>query len=191
MIILYSGGMDSTVALYKYASQIRLALSFNYGSKHNAREIEFAQKNCGLLSIEHRIIDIDLNKMGFLSDLLQVGEEIPAGRYADDNMRKTVVPFRNGIMLSIAAGIAESLRCGKLLISNHSGDHTIYPDCRENFILSMSEAIRNGTYNQVEIFAPFTNLDKREIALIGKEINVPFENTYSCYKGQEIHCYHI
>ena len=187
-IILYSGGMDSSVALYKYAPQIRLAVSFNYGSKHNAKEIEAARTNCESLGIEHRIIELNLNKMGFISDLLQSGGEIPDGHYADDNMQKTVVPFRNGIMLSIAAGIAESLDCGKILISNHSGDHTIYPDCRESFILSMSEAIKNGTYNQAEIFAPFTNLDKREIALIGKEINVPFEKTYSCYKGQEIHC---
>jgi len=75
-----------------------------------------------------------------------------------------------------------------LLISNHAGDHAIYPDCRPEFINSMSDAIRFGTYNNVEIFAPFTNLTKREIALIGKEINVPFEKTYSCYNGQEVHC---
>ena len=103
-------------------------------------------------------------------------------------MKKTVVPFRNGIMLSIAAGIAESMDCSKLLISNHAGDHAIYPDCRPDFIQSMSDAIRFGTYNKVEILAPFTNLTKREIALKGKEIEVPFENTYSCYNGQEKHC---
>lgn len=187
-IILYSGGMDSSVALYKYASQIRLALSFNYGSKHNEKEIAYAKKNCELLGIEHRIIEMDLNEMGFISDLLKVGGDIPNGHYTDNNMQKTVVPFRNGIMLSIAAGIAESLHCNKILISNHAGDHAIYPDCRESFILSMNEAIKNGTYNQAQIFAPFTNLTKREIALIGKDIHVPFENTYSCYKGKEIHC---
>lgn len=188
IVILYSGGMDSSVALYKYSKEIRLAVSFDYGSKHNKIEIEYAAQNCKAHEIEHRIIEIDLNKMGFVSDLLQSGGEIPDGHYEDETMKKTVVPFRNGIMLSIAAGIAESIDCNKLLISNHAGDHTIYPDCRPEFINCMNDAIRFGTYNNVEIFAPFTNFSKREIALIGNEINVPFEKTYSCYNGQEQHC---
>jgi 7-cyano-7-deazaguanine synthase len=188
IVILYSGGMDSSVALYSYSDRIQLSVSFNYGSKHNTREIEYAAKNCKALGIEHQVIELDLNKMGFVSDLLQSGGEIPNGHYEDANMIKTVVPFRNGIMLSIAAGIAESVNCNKLLISNHAGDHAIYPDCRPDFIQSMNDAIRFGTYNNVEILAPFTNLTKRQIALIGKEIAVPFENTYSCYNGQEIHC---
>jgi len=188
IVILYSGGMDSSVALYQYAERIRLAVSFDYGSKHNAREIEYAAINCKALGIEHRIIDMDLNKMGFVSDLLQSGAEIPDGHYEDENMKKTVVPFRNGIMLSIAAGIAESMECNRLLISNHSGDHAIYPDCRPDFISSMNNAIRYGTYNEVEILAPFTHLTKREIALEGKKTGVPFENTYSCYNGKEKHC---
>jgi len=188
IVILYSGGMDSSVALYKYANEIKLAVSFDYGSKHNKIEIEYATQNCKALGIEHRVIEIDLNKMGFVSDLLQSGGEIPDGHYEDETMKKTVVPFRNGIMLSITAGIAESIDCNKLLISNHAGDHAIYPDCRPEFINSMNDAIRFGTYNNVEIFAPFTNFSKREIALIGKEINVPFEKTYSCYNGQEQHC---
>lgn len=188
IVILYSGGMDSSVALYKYADRIRLAVSFNYGSKHNDMEIRYAKLNCQKLGIEHRVIEMNLNKMGFVSDLLQSGSEIPNGHYEDENMKKTVVPFRNGIMLSIAAGIAESIDCKYLLISNHAGDHAIYPDCRENFIQSMSQAISFGTYNQVEILAPFTLISKREIALEGKKIEVPFENTYSCYNGNETHC---
>lgn len=188
IVILYSGGMDSSVALYKYANEIMLAVSFDYGSKHNKIEIDYAAQNCKALGIEHRIIEIDLKKMGFVSDLLQSGGQIPDGHYEDETMKKTVVPFRNGIMLSIAAGIAESIDCNKLLISNHAGDHAIYPDCRPEFINSMNDAIRFGTYNNVEIFAPFTNFSKREIALIGKEINVPFEKTYSCYNGHEQHC---
>ena len=180
--------MDSSVALYSYAGRIRLALSFNYGSKHNVREIEYAVRNCKALGIEHRVIELDLNKMGFVSDLLQSGGNIPDGHYGDESMKQTVVPFRNGIMLSIAAGIAESMGCNKLLISNHAGDHAIYPDCRPDFIENMSKAIHFGTYNQVEILAPFTFMNKREIALNGKKINVPFEDTYSCYNGQETHC---
>ena len=188
IVILYSGGMDSSVALYHFADRIKLAVSFNYGSKHNVREIEHAALNCNALGIEHRVIEMDLNKMGFVSDLLQSGGDIPDGHYEDENMKKTVVPFRNGIMLSIAAGIAESIDCNKLLISNHAGDHAIYPDCRPDFIDSMNDAIRFGTYNNVEIMAPYTHLTKREIALKGNEIGVPFEKTYSCYNGQAEHC---
>jgi len=188
IVILYSGGMDSSVALYEHADRIRRALTFNYGSKHNLREMEYAARNCKRLGIEHHVIELDMNKMGFVSDLLQSGGEIPNGHYEDQNMIKTVVPFRNGIMLSIAAGIAESIGCDKLLISNHAGDHAIYPDCREEFIQTMSKAISLGTYNHCEILAPYTNLTKREIALIGKEIGVPFEDTYSCYNGLETHC---
>lgn len=188
IISLYSGGMDSTVALYRYADRVRLALSFDYGSKHNRIEIDHAARNCRRLGIEHRVIDMDLNRMGFVSDLLTSGGAIPAGHYDDDNMRSTVVPFRNGIMLSIAAGLAESLGCDRLLLSNHAGDHAIYPDCREEFVRHMGQAISAGTYNHVELLAPFTLLSKREIALIGKELGVPFEDTYSCYEGQEMHC---
>ena len=180
--------MDSSVALYQFADRIKLAVSFNYGSKHNVREIEYAAKNCKALGIEHRVIEMDLNKMGFVSDLLQSGGDIPDGHYEDESMKKTVVPFRNGIMLSLAAGVAESIGSDKIMISNHAGDHAIYPDCREEFIQTMSHAISLGTYNHCKILAPFTNFSKREIALIGKEIGVPFEDTYSCYNGHEIHC---
>jgi len=188
IVLLYSGGMDSSVALYQYASRIRLAISFDYGSKHNKREIEYAANNCKSLDIEHRIVDIDFNKMGFVSSLLQSGGDIPNGHYEAETMKSTVVPFRNGIMLSIATGIAESMDCNKILICNHAGDHAIYPDCRENFIKSMSQAISFGTYNNAEILAPYTNFSKREIAEIGNNEHVPFEKTYSCYNGHEVHC---
>ena len=188
LIILYSGGLDSTTALYKYAENIELALTFNYGSKHNAQEIKFAKKNCKKLNIKHKIINLDFNKLGFTSNLLKKGDLIPDGHYEDISMKKTVIPFRNGILLSIAAGIAESIGCDKILISNHYGDHTIYPDCRENFIKNMNAAIKTGTYKKVEILAPFTNITKRDIALIGKKINIDYSLTYSCYKGNEIHC---
>ena len=187
-IILYSGGLDSTTVLYKYKSEIKLAVSFDYGSKHNQKEIEHAVKNCSILNIEHRIIKVDFNAFGFVSDLLKSGGEIPKGHYEDVSMKRTVVPFRNGIMLSIAAGIAESIECNRIIISNHAGDHAIYPDCREAFIKGMNEAIKTGTYNEIEIFAPFTNISKRDIALIGKEIGIDYSLSYSCYKGGNTHC---
>ena len=187
-IILYSGGLDSTTALYKYKNEIALAVSFNYGSKHNVKEIEHASKNCSILGIKHQIVNLDLNTLGFVSDLLKSGGKIPKGHHEDLSMKKTVVPFRNGIMLSIAAGIAESINCNRIIISNHAGDHAIYPDCREAFIKGMNEAIKTGTYNEIEIFAPFTNISKRDIALIGKELGIDYTLSYSCYEGEDIHC---
>jgi 7-cyano-7-deazaguanine synthase len=187
-LILYSGGMDSTVALYKFRDEIKLAISVNYGSKHNVREIEFAKINCKKLGITHQVIDLDFSKLGIASDLLLSGGTIPDGHYEDESMRKTVVPFRNGIMLSLAAGIAENIDCERIIISNHAGDHAIYPDCRPEFVENMNRAISAGTYNKTEIFAPFTHLSKRDIALMGKELGIAFELTYSCYKGGETHC---
>lgn len=188
MLIIYSGGMDSTVLLNEYKNDIKLAVSFNYGSKHNSKEIAFAKKNCEELNIKHIVIDLPFINEYFASDLLKSGGEIPDGHYEDEMMKKTVVPFRNGIMLSIAAGLAESIGAKRILIANHAGDHAIYPDCRSTFMHEMNNAIAYGTDNQINILAPYTNINKRDIALRGKKIGVDFKNTWSCYKGNEIQC---
>lgn len=187
-IILLSGGMDSTTLLYQYKNDIKLAISFNYGSKHNKKELEMAKINCDKLNIKHIVIDLDFISKYFKSDLLISGGDIPEGHYEDQNMKSTVVPFRNGIMLSIVAGIAESNNIKTILIANHKGDHAIYPDCRQDFIISMDEAIKKGTYNNISILAPYTDISKRDIALLGKDSNIDYELTWSCYKGQDIHC---
>ena len=179
MIIIYSGGMDSTVLLHQYADKIKLAVSFNYGSKHNHKEIECAQFQCDTLGIKHIVIDLPFINAHFKSDLLLNGGAIPKGHYQDESMRKTVVSFRNGIMLSIAAGLAESVGAKKILIANHAGDHAIYPDCRATFINSLSDAIAYGTYTHTQILAPYTNKTKRDIALIGKDMKLNFNLTWS------------
>ena len=180
--------MDSTVLAYKFRDQIMKAVTFDYGSKHNKIERLHAIETCKKLGLDHQVISIDFNEMGFKSDLLKSGGDIPHGHYEAENMKSTVVPFRNGIMLSIAAGIAESLEAKEILISNHAGDHAIYPDCRGSFIRSMSMAIFKGTYQGIEIRAPFTTHDKRHIGLQGEKLGVDFNDTYSCYEGGEIHC---
>ena len=146
MIIIYSGGMDSQVALYKFRKKIKYALSFNYGSKHNDQEFARAKKNCERLKIPHKRIDLREVFADFKSDLLKTGGAIPDGHYEDQTMKRTVVPFRNGIMLSIAAGFAESKGSKSVIIGNHRGDHAIYPDCRGEFIQRMSSAMALGTY---------------------------------------------
>ena len=185
-LIIVSGGMDSITLLYDKKPDY--ALSFNYGSKHNNKELELAKYHCDKLGIEHQIINLDFMNTFFKSSLLKSGEDIPDGHYEDENMKSTVVPFRNGIMLSIAAGYAESNNVNKIYIGNHAGDHAIYPDCRSDFITNMNLAMKLGTYINVEIDAPYTNINKRDIALIGKKLNIDYSKTWTCYKGLEKHC---
>ena len=187
-VIIYSGGMDSTTLLYEFKDQIAMAITFDYGSTQNARERECAILHCKRLGIKHLIIPLDFMRQYFKSALLGSPEDIPEGNYDDENMKSTVVPFRNGIMLSIACGIAESNGLTKVLIANHAGDHTIYPDCRPEFVKAMSEAMSAGTYENVSVFAPYTLLTKTEIALHGKQIGLDYSETYSCYKGGKNHC---
>ena len=187
-IIILSGGMDSVTLLYDQKERIALAITFDYGSNHNKREAAFARKHCEALGIEHLLIPLDFMGRYFKSSLLEGADAIPEGDYDEANMKSTVVPFRNGIMLSIACGIAESRGLTKVMIANHFGDHSIYPDCRAEFIRPMSEAMRAGTYIGVEIMAPYTDISKTDIALIGKRLGIDYSQTYSCYKGGERHC---
>ena len=187
-VIIVSGGMDSTTLLYDRRDEIALAISFDYGSNHNAREIAYAEMHCKRLGIEHITIPLDFMHKYFRSSLLEGADAIPEGHYAAENMKSTVVPFRNGIMLAVAAGVAESRNLTKLLIANHGGDHTIYPDCRPEFISAMDSATNAGTYIGVRVVAPYTNITKGDIARIGKKLGIDYAETWSCYKGGEKHC---
>lgn len=187
-VIIVSGGMDSITLLNDKKDEIALGISFDYGSNHNAKEIPFAEMHCKRLGIKHITINIDFMHQYFKSSLLQGAEAIPEGHYADENMKSTVVPFRNGIMLSIAIGIAESNQLKKVLIANHGGDHTIYPDCRPQFIQAIDAAANAGTFINVRVEAPYTNITKGDIAHIGKRLGLDYTETWSCYKGGEKHC---
>jgi len=180
--------MDSTVLLYKYRKEIKLAVTFTYGARQDEEQTACAKENCELLGIEHLIIPLEFMGQYFRSSILKGGDDVPHGSYNDENMKSTVVPFRNGIMLSIAAGLAESRDLDTVLIANHAGDHTIYPDCRPGFIEAMGSAVCAGTFAGIKIVSPFCDITKRDIALIGKKEGVPFEKTYSCYEGRHSHC---
>ncbi|SPE56928.1 7-cyano-7-deazaguanine synthase [Verrucomicrobia bacterium] len=190
VVVLVSGGMDSVSALYEAntAHQVVGALSFDYGSKHNHKEIPLAALHCQRLGIPHRIIPLDFVGQLFKSDLLKSGGAVPEGHYEEGKMKQTVVPFRNGIMLSIAGGFAESIEAQALVIAAHAGDHAIYPDCREDFMRAIADAIGLGTYAHIEILRPFIHCTKAEIARRGHELGVDFAKTWSCYKGGAIHC---
>lgn len=187
-ILVLSGGMDSTTMLYDYKDRIAVAVTFHYGSNHNEREAECARWHCRQLGIEHIEIPLAFMSQYFESSLLSGAEAIPDGDYRDETMRSTVVPFRNGIMLAVAAGLAESRGLTTVMLANHSGDHAIYPDCRPEFVKAMGEAIGAGTYEHIELFAPYTALTKGQIAARGARLGVDYSKTYSCYKGGEHHC---
>jgi len=189
-IVLLSGGMDSVCALYDSIAKydVLLTISFDYGSKHNIREIPYAEYHAKLLNIKHIVIQLSFMEQYFESSLLKGGIDIPEGEYQESNMKQTVVPFRNGIMLSIATGLAESKNCSVIVIGAHADDNAVYPDCREEFIATFSSAATLGTYSKVKVYAPFINMDKAQIAACGKELGVDFSKTWSCYKGEELHC---
>lgn len=190
-IILLSGGMDSTVALWDTLAkghQVVACLGANYGSKHNGRELPMAAVQAKLAGVPFQLADLSFMNQLFTSSLLQSGGEIPEGHYEAENMKSTVVPFRNGILLSVAAGFAESIGAEALVIAAHSGDHAIYPDCRESFLGPMGQAIAAGTYQELTLLRPFVAMRKEEIALRGVELGVDFAKTWSCYKGGELHC---
>ncbi len=189
-IVLCSGGMDSVTALYQAhrEHEVAGALGFHYGSKHNDRELPCARYHADKLGVPFRVVSLDFMDALLDSHLLRSGGDIPDGHYAEETMKQTVVPFRNGILLSIAAGYAESAGAGGVLIAAHSGDHAIYPDCREPFMEAMGRAMETGTYPGIRLLRPFIALDKTGIVRIGVELGIDYARTWSCYKGGERHC---
>src|SRR5574344_290725 len=187
-VIIVSGGMDSITLLYDKQDSIALGISFDYGSNHNAKEIPFAKMHCERLGIRHITINLDFMHQYFKSSLLDGADAIPEVHYAEENMKSTVVPFRNGIMLAVAAGVAESNGLKNVLIANHAGDHTIYPDCRPEFINAIDQATQAGTFVNVRVLAPYTNISKTDIAKRGKTLGIDYTETWSCYKGGDKHC---
>ncbi len=190
VIVLLSGGIDSVTALYDAHGRHHVAacLSFDYGSRHNDRELPFAALHCRRLGIEHRTIDLAFINAHFKSALLKSGDELPKSAYDTESMRATVVPFRNAIMLSIATGVAASLAARAVVIGAHSGDHAIYPDCRPEFMQAMADAMQAGTYEKIDLLRPFIDLSKGSIVRLASELGVDFRETWSCYQGGDLHC---
>ena len=182
--------MDSVVALHwaRREHEVAAAVSFDYGAKHNARELPRAAEQAALTGARHVVIPLRFMDELFESALLSSGGEIPEGHYESENMKQTVVPFRNAIMLSVATGLAESMGAEGLVIAAHGGDHAIYPDCREDFMQAMGDAMRLGTYAGVRLLRPFIAMKKGQIAAEGARLGVDFARTWSCYKGGAVQC---
>lgn len=218
-VAVFSGGLDSTTLVYDmidkgYEPHL---VSFDYGQRHK-KELEYAKLTAQLLGLRHDIVDLTgiahlISNSALTAPMIRGEEpgrmphyeeheiEVPEGHYAEDNMKLTVVPNRNMIMLSIAAGIAVNEGAALLGVGVHAGDHFVYPDCRPQFIRAANAAIVlgnegfgsipkqfEGTELTKFIYAPFRNMSKINIAYRAILLNVPFENTWSCYKGGEKHC---
>jgi 7-cyano-7-deazaguanine synthase len=190
-VIIASGGMDSTTLLYDILSQGYevYALSINYNQRHS-KELDFIRKTCQKLKIEHKILDLSDMGRELLggSALTSRDIEVPEGNYQEENMKLTVVPNRNMSFLSLAVGYAISIGVKKVFYGAHAGDHTIYPDCRKEFIQAMRQAVKLADWDPVELEAPYLDMDKGDIAIRGKELGVDYSLTWTCYKGKEKAC---
>ncbi|MDI1320365.1 MAG: 7-cyano-7-deazaguanine synthase QueC [bacterium] len=189
-VVIFSGGMDSTVLVYDLLAcgDTVKVLSVDYGQRHS-KEIECAKRIAVDLGIEHRVADLrGISSLLAGSSLTSPDVAVPDGHYAEENMKATVVPNRNMIMLSIAAGWAISLRFDAVAFGAHGGDHAIYPDCRSVFADAVDAAIRLADWHQVQLIRPFVGLTKTDLAKRGHELHVPFAQTWSCYKGGDLHC---
>ena len=189
IILLYSGGLDSTVALYHFLAEGHSlqGLGIHYGQRHK-KELESAKQIMQALAVPYQTIDLSALKP-FLAGNSQTGDlDVPEGHYTEEAMKLTIVPNRNMIMLSIAIGWAISLKYNAVAYAAHAGDHTIYPDCRPKFIQTMQEAAKLCDWNPVLLLAPFSKMKKEEIVRLGSSLKVPFEKTWSCYKGLTKHC---
>jgi 7-cyano-7-deazaguanine synthase len=189
-VLIYSGGLDSTVLLYhlRAAGHTLTALSVNYGQRHRC-ELTRAAAICAELGIPNPVADIS-SIQGLLagSSLTSPEIEVAEGHYTAESMKSTVVPNRNMILLSVATGHALSIQAQYVAYAAHSGDHAIYPDCRNEFADAMATAIQLADWEQVELIRPFVHWTKADIVRRGTELGLPFEKTWSCYKGGTVHC---
>lgn len=193
-VAIVSGGMDSIALVHHLVDQGHVVdvISFDYGQRHR-KELNFAQDCAERLNLAWHLVDLsNLTDLLATSALTNSVMEVPDGHYAEDTMRITVVPNRNAIMLNIAAGLAVSIGAKHIATGVHAGDHYIYPDCRPQFIDATERMLKianEGFINpDFSMLAPFVNSTKADIARLGDRLNVPWESTWSCYKGNEIHC---
>lgn len=189
VVIIYSGGMDSYTVLNR---AIRdgykpYPLTFNYGQRHK-KEIDVAAAVCQELGLEHKIVDITAINQLLQGSSLTSDIEIPEGHYEQENMKSTVVPNRNMILLSLAIGYAVSIGASKVFYGAHSGDHAIYPDCRPEFVNKMNEVSQIANYEPVEIVSPYLKQSKIEILKDGLSMGLDYGKSWTCYNGREKAC---
>jgi 7-cyano-7-deazaguanine synthase len=189
VVVIYSGGMDSYTVLNKAMQQGYdvHAVSFNYGQRHS-KELLFAKKVCEQHDIEHKVVDISSINQLIGGSALTDDIDVPEGHYQEESMKTTVVPNRNMIMLSMAVGYAVSIEAEAVYFGAHSGDHAIYPDCRTEFVDAMNDVCKIANYQAVEVRAPYLAASKTDILREGLIMNLDYNDTWTCYNGQEKAC---
>ncbi len=189
--VICSGGLDSVTLAYKVAKEHALTrlISFDYGQRHK-KELEFAKLHADHLDVPHHIIDISQVGAALTGSALTDDVDVPDGHYAEEQMKITIVPNRNAIMLTIAYGVASSNEDEAVGAAIHGGDHFIYPDCRPSFIEKFADMQNDALdgVSKIELFTPFLNKTKADIVSEGAKLHVPFIETWSCYKGGKTHC---
>lgn len=205
-VVVVSGGLDSVTLLHHIANEYPYhdlhVISFNYGQRHK-KELRCAEHHADLVGDSHEVVDITsiTHLLANSGSSLVSDTDVPEGHYAEENMKATVVPNRNMIMASIAAGYAISMNAEFLALGVHAGDHFIYPDCRPRFFYALNAAIVTGNEGfgtiptleegvevQKFVHTPFINWTKADIAREAGELDLDFSTTWSCYKGGDIHC---
>jgi len=189
VVVIYSGGMDSFTVLNRALKDGKevYALSFDYGQRH-VKELECASTVCNKLSVPHKVIDISAINQLLAGSSLTDDIEIPEGHYEAENMKSTIVPNRNMILLSLAVGYAVSVKAEQVYYGAHAGDHAIYPDCRPEFVMKMNDVCQIANYEPVEIFSPYLNVSKTDILTDGIQMNLDYSDTWTCYNGREKAC---
>ncbi len=188
-VVILSGGMDSSTLLYDVINQgyETYALSFNYNQKHS-KELDCAKSTCDKLDVDFKLLDLSLLNQIAPSALTRDDIEVPEGHYEDKNMKQTVVPNRNMVMISLAASYAIGIKAKHLFYGAHDGDHEIYFDCRKVFVESMQKSIELCDEIGLKLHASYIDIDKGDIAIKGKELNVDYSLTWTCYKGLDKAC---
>lgn len=192
-VLSFSGGMDSTTLAAHYAREGYglLLLSFDYGQRHGAAELNAAREVAEALDAEHHVVDLtSITSLLSGSALTDPSVDVPDGHYAEESMRATVVPNRNAIMANIAVGAASARGAELVGLGVHAGDHAIYPDCRPEFVeaLEALAATALAGFHTPKIATPFVTWSKTEIASYAQRIGAPVHLSWSCYKGGGVHC---
>ena len=189
-VLIYSGGVDSTTLLYHLLGdghEVK-TLAVDYGQRHHI-EIDCAKNIAQCLGVELEVADMKgISHLLGGSSLTSPDLAVPEGHYAEESMKQTIVPNRNMIMLAVAVGWAISHKYDTVSYAAHGGDHAIYPDCREEFAQALDKTIQLADWHQVSLHRPFVEMTKADIIKMGAKLDVPFEKTWSCYKGGKLHC---
>ena len=189
VVCIYSGGMDSFTLVNKAHTEgvLDSCLSFHYGQRH-AKELSYAASVCKELNVPHHTISMLAIKPHLLGSALTDSVDMPEGHYAEANMKLTVVPNRNMIMLSIAIAYAVSHELDEVWFGAHSGDHTIYPDCRRPFVELIDRLAAIANWHPVRVRAPFQAFDKAAILQIGFALGLDYAHSWTCYAGGDRAC---